>query len=193
MNKMFAFSLCLLYAFVLPAIAGPHQHTPAEAALISSASSDIAVGNFLTFCSTLLGYSAPVTVTEFDTVSLEDHDSTVGVFPTETTYVTAYSTLYITNNLAKRSDVSSTSEAATGNGPRAATPISTPAVLTKYPASIVTEACSENVFPQSPTSTTHVPTFTTYTTRPLTVTMAQFTSVPIATGKLSLSNSSAMR
>jgi hypothetical protein len=133
------------YTYALTGNVAPAPSTGDKKGAVYQAAVDIKYSTLQPFCSTLLGYSAPV--------------ATAVVYSTTTpvTTSTAVVTNTVTVSAAKR-DVST----------------STPNVLTKYPATVLSSACSMLV--TQGTSTSTVATVTSVSTAPTATTLVTLTT-----------------
>lgn len=130
---------------------------------VHQASIDIKYATLQPFCSSALGYSALLATVTPSTV----------VTPMATS--TVLSTITTTANLAKRTTVTDISAS-----------LSTPAVLKKYPASILVSACSMVVTQATSTFTSTAPLVTiqasTQTTRETSIVVVTASPIPSACG-----------
>ncbi|GAB7357372.1 hypothetical protein MBLNU459_g8315t3 [Dothideomycetes sp. NU459] len=124
---------------------------------VHQASKDISYSTLQSFCSSYLGYSVPIS-----TVSAT---STV----TQLTTATSVTTVTVTSGAAAKRAIQA------GNHKRA---LSTPAVLTKYPATVLSAACSLQATQATTTALTTVSTTVTGSTS--TVTVASTSTVTAA-------------
>lgn len=138
------------YTYALTGNAAPAPSVGDKKGAVYQAAVDIKYSTLQPFCSTLLGYSAPI--------------ATAVVYSTTTPVVTstAIATLTVTVSAAKR-DVST----------------STPNVLTKYPATVLSSACSMLV--TQGTSTSTVATVTSVSTAPTFTTPVTYTTLVTST------------
>lgn len=133
------------YTYALTGNAAPAPSVGDKKGAVYQAAVDIKYSTLQPFCSTLLGYSAPI--------------ATAVVYSTTTPTVTstAFATNTVTVSAAKR-DVST----------------STPNVLTKYPATVISSACSMLV--TQGTSTSTVATVTSVSTAATATTLITYTT-----------------
>lgn len=145
--------------------------SPNKNGAVHQASVDITYAHLATYCSNLLGYATPLaTIT-----------ATATVTPVITSTATVLSTLTITGGQKRRRSAGQPLAVIEARS----TALSTPAVLTKYPVTVVSSACSMVATPVTITSTTTVgatitaaPTLVyTTVTDTITVTSTQDSSV----------------
>lgn len=140
------------YTYALTGNAAPAPSVGDKKGAVYQAAVDIKYSTLQPFCSTLLGYSAPIaTAVVYSTIT-----------PVVTNTFTQINT--VTVSTAKR-DVSK----------------STPNVLTKYPATVLSSACSMLV--TQGTSTSTVATLTSVSTAPAATTLVTYTSAVTSTLK----------
>jgi hypothetical protein len=140
------------YTFAIKNSVAPAPSVGDKKGAVYQAAVDIRYATLQPFCSALLGYSAPVT--------------TAVVYSTTTPVVT--STVIATNTVT-------VSQAAA----KRAVSQSTPNVLTKYPATVLSSACS--MFVTQATGTSIVGTVTSVSTAPTTTTLVTSTTAVTST------------